>query len=85
VKELSFLLKHIGKYDIFGRSDRLISSIEFDSRKVKPGDDDSFPIYLAQRGTQVDGHLFINQAIDKGASTIICEKLPDEINLKSLT
>lgn len=80
MKELSFLLKHIGKYDIIGRNDRLISSIEFDSREVKPGDDDSFPIYLAQRGTQVDGHLFINQAIDKGASTIICEVLPKDIN-----
>lgn len=80
MKELTFLLKHIGKYEIIGRDNRIISSIEFDSRKVKPGDERTFPLYLAQPGTQVDGHLFIKQAIEKGASTIICEEFPNEIN-----
>ena len=80
MKELALLLKHIGKYEIIGCDNRIISSVEFDSRKIKPEDKGTSPLYLAQRGTQVDGHLFIKQAIEKGASTIICEEFPNEIN-----
>lgn len=45
---------------------------EFDSRKIEPGD-----LFVAVPGTQVDGHTFISQAIDKGAKIIVCEDLPD--------
>jgi UDP-N-acetylmuramyl-tripeptide synthetase len=39
-----------------------------DSRKVKPGD-----VFVAIRGPQVDGHTYIQQAIDLGAAAIVCE------------
>jgi UDP-N-acetylmuramoyl-L-alanyl-D-glutamate--2,6-diaminopimelate ligase len=54
--------------------DMIIGSIVFDSRKVV---NDS--LFVATSGTQVDGHDFIQIAIDKGAKIIICEKLPDNV------
>jgi len=46
-----------------------ISKVQFDSRKVDKGD-----LFVAIKGTQVDGHEFIQAAIDNGASAIICEE-----------
>ncbi len=46
-----------------------IEKVCFDSRKVEKGD-----LFVAVSGTQVDGHNFINTAIEKGASAIICEQ-----------
>lgn len=44
-------------------------NIKTDSRKVKKGD-----IFVAIKGNTVDGHDFINKAIENGASKIISEK-----------
>ena len=46
-----------------------INQLHFDSRKVKPGD-----IFIAVGGTHVDGHQFIQKALENGASAIIAEK-----------
>lgn len=43
-------------------------NIKTDSRKVKNGD-----IFVALRGNKVDGHNYIDEAIRRGASKIICE------------
>ena len=48
-----------------------MAGIEFDSRKVKPGD-----TYVAIRGKNFDGHDFIPEAIKNGAAEIIAEKAP---------
>ncbi len=48
-----------------------VSGIAFDSRKIKPGN-----VFVAEKGLTVDGHLFIDKAIEKGAKLIICEELP---------
>lgn len=45
-----------------------IGMLRQDSRRVEHGD-----VFIAIRGQQTDGHLFINDAVDKGASVIICE------------
>ena len=58
--------------DIIGTSDIEIKSIELDSRKVLPGS-----LFFAVRGTSVDGHDFIETAIEKGAVAIVCEHLPE--------
>lgn len=55
-----------------GVTDRTVKSLKFDSRKVESGD-----CYVAQKGTKVDGHDFIEQAIEKGATSIICQHIPD--------
>ncbi len=51
-----------------------INGIQFDSRKVKPGD-----LFVAVKGTHVDGHQFIAKAIELGASAVVCEILPETI------
>ncbi|MCX6267820.1 MAG: UDP-N-acetylmuramoyl-L-alanyl-D-glutamate--2,6-diaminopimelate ligase [Bacteroidetes bacterium] len=56
---------------ITGSADIAISGIQFDSRKVMPEN-----LFFAIRGTTSDGHDFIQTAIEKGASAIVCEELP---------
>ncbi|KGO92059.1 UDP-N-acetylmuramoylalanyl-D-glutamate--2,6-diaminopimelate ligase [Flavobacterium subsaxonicum WB 4.1-42 = DSM 21790] len=57
-----------------GPTDVAVSKIEFDSRLVTNGD-----VFVAIRGTQSDGHAFIDKAIALGAVAIVCEVLPDTI------
>ena len=49
-----------------------ISAICFDSRKIESG-----TLFVAISGTQIDGHQFISQAIERGAVAIVCEKAVD--------
>ena len=44
-----------------------IGGITFDSREVKQGD-----LFIAVRGTRVDGHLFIDSALQSGATVVVC-------------
>ena len=46
-----------------------INEIQFDSRQVNVGD-----MFIAVKGTHVDGHEFIDKAIEKGASVIVAEE-----------
>ena len=48
-----------------------IHAIQFDSRLVVKDD-----VFVATRGTAVDGHSFIPKAIEQGAVAIVCEDLP---------
>lgn len=52
-----------------------IAAIAFDSRKVQPND-----LFVAVKGVQVDGHQFIEKAIEKGAKVVVCEQLPTQKN-----
>jgi UDP-N-acetylmuramoyl-L-alanyl-D-glutamate--2,6-diaminopimelate ligase len=49
-----------------------IASVASDSRKVKKGS-----LFVATKGTNIDGHTFIQKAIESGAVAIVCEELPD--------
>lgn len=49
--------------------DAEIESIEQDSRQVKAGS-----LFVAVRGTNVDGHSFIAKAIESGATAIVCDR-----------
>jgi UDP-N-acetylmuramoyl-L-alanyl-D-glutamate--2,6-diaminopimelate ligase len=77
MKKLLDLLKNIGDYELFGDNQIMISSIDFDSRKVE-----NQSLFIAVNGTMSDGHLYINQAVEKGAIAIVCEKLPAQLNEK---
>ncbi len=57
-----------------GDMNREVRDIIFDSRKVVSG-----CVFVALKGTQSDGHDFIEKAITKGAFIIVCEKLPEAI------
>lgn len=74
--KLSELLERL-TYTLDGAKDieREIVSIEQDSRKVKAGS-----LFVAVRGTNVDGHTFIPQVVEAGASAVVCESLPAEIS-----
>jgi len=56
--------------------DVLIKMIQIDSRKVKEGD-----IFVAIKGFNFDGHNFIKQAEENGASKIYCEKKINDVNI----
>src|SRR4051812_13294687 len=68
---LSDIIKGLSFTELQGSADVNISAVVFDSRKVVPG-----CLFVAVRGTVVDGHNYIDQAIKDGAIAIICEELP---------
>ena len=71
--KLSDLLKNIVTISITGDADCDIKGVNIDSRKVADGH-----LFIAMRGTQVDGHKFIPKAEELGAAAILCEQLPEE-------
>ena len=72
--QLSEILGHINYLEISGSAEKEILAIEFDSRKATSGS-----AFVAQRGATVDGHKFINSAINNGTSIVFCEEFPVEI------
>jgi UDP-N-acetylmuramoyl-L-alanyl-D-glutamate--2,6-diaminopimelate ligase len=73
VKVLNDILKEVHIIAKDGNLNISVRDIIFDSRKVIPG-----CLFVAVKGTQTDGHQYINQAVEKGAAAIICEKLPEK-------
>ena len=67
---LSELLRNVKPLTIVGDAEVEITGVDIDSRKVKPGH-----LFVAMRGTQVDGHQFIPKAIELGAAAILCEDM----------
>ncbi|MBK6881904.1 MAG: UDP-N-acetylmuramoyl-L-alanyl-D-glutamate--2,6-diaminopimelate ligase [Flavobacteriales bacterium] len=74
MKLLKDILYRVRIEQVVGSTNTAIEVIAFDSRKVV-----SFTAFVAVRGTQVDGHAFIEKAIESGASAIICETIPAEL------
>lgn len=74
---LQNLLERIPLLEIHGNTHREVSEISFDSRKVVENS-----VYVAIKGSLSDGHIYIQSAIDKGAATIICEDLPENLEEK---
>ncbi len=74
MKTLKDILFKTAIINIIGSTNREISSVCFDSRKVIQKS-----LFVAVKGTKVDGHKFIKQAIDNGADAIVCETLPENI------
>ncbi len=68
-----------GIVEIIGGTGRNIEGIAFDSREVKPGF-----CFVAQKGTHADGHHYISAAIEKGATAIVCETLPQQLSSQVL-
>ncbi|MBR6446650.1 MAG: UDP-N-acetylmuramoyl-L-alanyl-D-glutamate--2,6-diaminopimelate ligase, partial [Prevotella sp.] len=71
--KLSELLKNVKPTTIVGDAEREVTGIEIDSRKVAAGG-----LFVAMKGTQVDGHKFIPKAVEQGAVAVLCEDLPTE-------
>ena len=69
--KLNELLKNITPIKIIGNDDVEITGVNIDSRRIKTGH-----LFVAMKGTQVDGHQFIGKAIELGAISVLCEDLP---------
>ena len=70
---LEDLIKGLKTVSVCGQTDIEITGVNIDSRRIKEGH-----LFIAQRGTQVDGHKFIPKAIELGAKAVLCEVLPEE-------
>ena len=57
-----------------GPHDVTFNQLFIDSRDVKAGG-----LFVALRGEQHDGHVFIPQAVERGATGILCERPPEGV------
>ncbi len=73
MKRLSELLQHLS-YLSQHHSVDWVENLHYDSRKVGP-----HSLFVARKSATLDGHDFIDKAIAAGATTIVCEKLPNEL------
>ena len=74
MKQLSEILSAITPRSFTAASDSVVTALQYDSRKVEPGN-----CFFAIRGTQSDGHDYIASAIERGATAIVCEQMPEKI------
>ena len=75
MKELRDILYRVHITSTSGDMALVVKGICFDSRKVEPGF-----LFIAVKGTQSDGHDFIERAIKLGASAIVAERFPENIS-----
>ena len=73
--KLEEIIQGVAIEEIKGDILKEIKGIHIDSRLVEEGD-----MFVAVKGTQTDGHAYIEKAIEKGAIAIVCETLPEHIN-----
>src|SRR5437762_13053529 len=66
---LKVLASAISPGQIIGPLDRVVEGIAYDSRRVQR----NF-LFVALRGEKSDGHHFIEQAVEKGATVIVTER-----------
>ena len=72
--KLNELLKAVHPIQVVGSTDIEITGINIDSRQVETGN-----LFIAMRGTQADGHVYIPAALGKGAIAILCEDFPESL------
>lgn len=70
---LENLLRDICKVTVIGDENKEITGVNIDSRQVQEGH-----LFIAVKGTQTDGHSYINKAIENGAVAVVCQTLPEE-------
>ena len=75
MKELKEILFGVNIDSVYGDINVSISEISFDSRQIKQNS-----IFIALKGNDVDGHDYIDQSINKGATVVICETFPEKID-----
>ncbi|MDR1259348.1 MAG: UDP-N-acetylmuramoyl-L-alanyl-D-glutamate--2,6-diaminopimelate ligase [Tannerellaceae bacterium] len=76
---LNKLTEALGLPESVGSGNPEIINIQSDSRKIEKG-----TLFVAVRGTVVDGHAYIGNAIDSGAVAIVCEEIPESLSDKSI-
>ncbi|MBE0637746.1 MAG: UDP-N-acetylmuramoyl-L-alanyl-D-glutamate--2,6-diaminopimelate ligase [Bacteroidales bacterium] len=72
-KHLADIIRGIDVQKVEGTTDLFVSNLVFDSRQAGVGD-----LFVAVKGTHVDGHRFITEVTDKGVTAVICQDFPSE-------
>lgn len=73
MKKLNDILGQVKVTELIGDPEINITKIDFDSRIVGEG-----LLFVAVRGVHVDGHKFINSALQNGAVAVVCEEFPED-------
>lgn len=73
MKILADILSNCNAVEIIGSSEKTISNISFNSKEVS-----NDYVFVAVKGSKVDGHVYIEQAIENGATVIVCENMPSK-------
>ena len=73
--KLNELLRNIKNVALTGSDNVEITGVNIDSRRIGTGH-----LFVAMRGTQVDGHRFITKATEQGAAAVLCEELPEVLS-----
>lgn len=73
MKTIADILYKVHIVAVSGSTDIVVSGVQIDSRKVSHRS-----VFVAVRGVAVDGHQYINKAIESGAVAIVCEELPSD-------
>ncbi len=75
MKELKEILFGVNIDSVYGDTNLSISGISFDSRQIRENN-----IFIAVKGYDLDGHNYIDESINNGATVVVCETLPKTIN-----
>ena len=73
MKLLKDILYKVTVNAVYGDTNKKVSRVVFDSREVTKG-----ILFVAQRGVNADGHAYIHKAIELGATSVVCENIPEE-------
>jgi len=74
---LQQLLYKINITKVVGITNIELAAVAFDSRKIKESS-----LFVAIKGTQSDGHSYIQQTIEAGATVIVLEDMPADLDNK---
>ncbi|MDB5207782.1 MAG: UDP-N-acetylmuramoyl-L-alanyl-D-glutamate--2,6-diaminopimelate ligase [Flavisolibacter sp.] len=73
MKTVADILYKVRIMGVSGSTDVVISGVQIDSRKASHRS-----VFVAVKGSGVDGHLFIDTAIESGAVAVVCEEMPTQ-------
>ena len=73
MKILNDIIDEISILHIHGNIDKPVSSVSLNSKNIE-----QHSLFVALEGNVIDGHLFIDEVIEKGATSIVYEKDPKE-------
>ena len=73
MRVLEDIIAEVKVLQSIGSTNVPVVKLTLDSREVEKD-----WVFVATKGHSVDGHSFIEKAIDSGASAVVCEELPDD-------
>jgi UDP-N-acetylmuramoyl-L-alanyl-D-glutamate--2,6-diaminopimelate ligase len=71
---LQDILYKVSIRSVHGNTSIPVNDLQLDSRKIAAGS-----VFIAVKGSATDGHHFIGQVVQQGATAVICESMPDKL------